>query len=235
MRSRPHTNSARRPAETASLSARQRAGLHAAAVHAEGHLPPSVPDSEVHELAEQGLVEPIAANAADRFGPLARAPRFHITGRGRDRTRTEPLPQVLIVPCSMGKLDVPVAPAGEMYVGSYHVAARRAAAAASADGSAQVLILSAKFGLLRDDDRILHYDLRAGNSGTVSPQVLARQAHFLGVSAARVTVFAGKAYADLARTIWPGLEHPLEGRGIGQHLAFFAALYRPGRPAGARP
>lgn len=193
-----------------------------------------MPDAEARELAELGLVETIAAGGTDRLGPLTRAPRFRITGRGRDRARAEPLPSVLLVPCSMGKLDVPVAPAAEMYVGSYHVAARRAAAAESADGSAQVLTLSAKFGLLRDEDRILHYDLRAGDSGTVTPQVLARQAHFLGVSAARVTVFAGKAYADLARTIWSGLEHPLEGRGIGQQLAFFADLYRPGRPTGGR-
>ncbi|MFE7485056.1 DUF6884 domain-containing protein [Streptomyces sp. NPDC057552] len=224
-----------RLAEAVPLGDRQRAGLHAAAVHAEGHVPPSVPDPEVQELGELGLVETIDAGGSDRFGPLSRAPRFRITSRGRDRVRAEPLPKVLVVPCSMGKIDVPVAPACEMYVGSYHVASRRAAAAASAGGAAQVLTLSAKFGLLLDEDRILHYDLRAGDSGTVAPEVLARQAHFLGVSAARVTVFAGKAYADLARTVWPGLEHPLEGRGIGQHLAFFADLYRPGRRACPAP
>ncbi|MFJ4700571.1 DUF6884 domain-containing protein [Streptomyces sp. NPDC088768] len=224
-----------RPAKAVPLGDRQRAGLHAAAVHAEGHVPPSIPDPEVQELSELGLVETIAAAGADRFGPLSRAPRFRITSHGRDRARAEPLPKLWVVPCSMGKLDVPVAPAGEMYVGSYHVASRRAAAAAAASGAAQVLTLSAKFGLLRDEDRILHYDLRAGDSGTVTPGVLARQAHFLGVSAAHVTVFAGKAYADLARTVWPGLEHPLEGRGIGQHLAFFADLYRPGRRVVPRP
>ncbi|MCX4826540.1 hypothetical protein OG883_43670 [Streptomyces sp. NBC_01142] len=216
----------------ASLSAPQRAGLHAAAVHAEGHVPPSLPVAEVHRLAALGLVEVLATDAHPRFGPLTRAPRHRITGAGRRRARWEPLPQVLLVPCSMGKLDVPVAPAAEMYVGPYHVAARKAAAAASADGSALVLTLSAKFGLLRDEDRILHYDLRAGQNGTVSPRVLARQAHFLGVSAARVTVFAGRAYADLARTIWPALEHPLAGRGIGEHLAYFADLYRPSRVGG---
>ncbi|MER8119107.1 DUF6884 domain-containing protein [Streptomyces sp. NPDC094031] len=223
------------PAEPAPISDRQRAGLHAAAVHAQGHVPPSVPDPEVRELGEAGLIETIAAAGTARFGPLSRAPRFRITSRGRDRLRAEPLPEILVVPCSMGKLDVPVARAGEMYVGSYHVASRRAAAAASAGGAAQILTLSAKFGLLRDEDRILHYDLRAGDSGTVAPEILARQAHFLGVSAARVTVFAGKAYADLARTVWPALEHPLEGRGIGQHLAFFADLYNPGRRVGPRP
>ncbi|MFJ3169313.1 DUF6884 domain-containing protein [Streptomyces roseus] len=205
-------------------------------MHTQGHVPPSLPDAETHRLAELGLVEALAESSSDRAGPLTRAPRYRITGAGRARARREEPPRVLLVPCSAGKLDVPVAAAAEMYVGPYHVAARKAAAAASADGSALVLTLSAKFGLLRDEDRILHYDLRAGQSGTVSPQVLARQAHFLGVSGARVTVFAGKAYADLARTVWPALEHPLAGRGIGEHLAFFADLYRPSRTCGrARP
>lgn len=234
MNSARSTASSRRAAAVeAPLTAPQRAGLHTAAVHAEGHVPPSLPDAEVRGLAELGLVEMLGAATADRFGPLTRAARCAITDAGRSRARFEPLPQVLVVPCSMGKADVPVAAAAEMYVGSYHVAARKAARAAASDGSALVLTLSAKFGLLRDEDRILHYDLRAGQTGTVSPRVLARQAHFLGVSAARVTVFAGKAYADLARTIWPALEHPLAGRGIGEHLAYFADLYRPSRLSGS--
>ncbi|TLQ39290.1 DUF6884 domain-containing protein [Streptomyces marianii] len=191
-------------------------------------MPPSLADAEGYALTELGLVEPITAETCARFGPLTRAPRFRATPAGRTRMRFEPLPEVLLVPCSAAKSDAPIAAARDMYVGSYHVAARRAAAAAVAagDGSARVLTLSAKFGLLLDGDRILRYDLRAGEDGTVSPQVLARQAHLLGVSAARVTVFAGKAYADLARTIWPSLQHPLVGMGIGEHLAFFASLYR---------
>ncbi|MEW1760417.1 DUF6884 domain-containing protein [Streptomyces cyaneofuscatus] len=211
------------------LSPSQRAGLQAAAVHGEGHVPPCLPDVELRQLAVLGLIETLGAGPEDRFGPLFRAARYGITEAGRSRARREPLPQLLLVPCSMGKAQVPAAPAAEMYVGAYHVAARKAASAVAADGSAQVLTLSAKYGLLRDDDRVLHYDLRAGQNGTVSARTLARQAHFLGVSAARVTVFAGRAYADLAATIWPALEHPLRGLGIGRQLAFFAALYRPAR------
>ncbi|MER6442322.1 hypothetical protein ABT275_39240 [Streptomyces sp. NPDC001185] len=92
-------------------------------------------------------------------------------------------------------------------------------------------MLSAKFGLLRAEDRILHCDLRAGQHGTVAVDVLRHQAHALAVSGAEMTVLAGKAYAALARCAWPDLHHPLTGaRGIGEHLAFFACLYRPGRP-----
>ncbi|GGU49461.1 DUF6884 domain-containing protein [Streptomyces violascens] len=231
---RPSTASRSRPAaaRASQLSASQRAGLHAAAVHGEGHIPACLPANEARQLAELGLIEALGACLDPRFGPLTRAPSYRITRAGRSRARREPLPQVLLVPCSMGKAEAPAAPAGEMYVGPYHVAARKAAAAAAADGSAQVLTLSAKFGLLRDEDRILHYDLRAGQNGTVSAYVLARQARFLGVSAARVTVFAGRSYADLAATIWPTLEHPLRGLGIGQQLAFFADLYRPSRRSG---
>ncbi|WP_159047716.1 DUF6884 domain-containing protein [Streptomyces sp. WM6378] len=200
-------------------------------MHGEGHIPACLPANEARQLAELGLVQALSTGLDTRFGPLTRAPSYRITRAGRSRAQRAPRPQVLLVPCSMGKAEVPAAPAGEMYVGPYHVAARKAAAAAAeaADGSAQVLTLSAKFGLLRDEDPILHYDLRAGQNGTVSPHVLARQAHFLGVSAARVTVFAGRSYADLAAAIWPTLEHPLRGLGIGQHLAFFADLYRPSR------
>ncbi|MFF9785702.1 DUF6884 domain-containing protein [Streptomyces nigrescens] len=214
------------------LSTFQRAGLHAAAMHSEGHVPPSLAEGDLHQLSELGLIAPLAPRVPrPPHGPLARGPRYRITSAGRSRARFEPLPQVLLVPCSMRKADVPAAPAGEMYVGSYHQASRRAAVAA-AGAQGQVLILSAKFGLLRAEDRIFKYDLRAGQIGTVTRAVLARQAHHLAVSAAAVTVLAGKKYADLARQVWPDLEHPLAGaRGIGDHLAYFADLYAPHRRA----
>lgn len=124
-----------------------------------------------------------------------------------------------------------------MYCGSYHRAARRAANALATGPYSQVLVLSAKFGLLQTGDRILHYDMRAGQHGTVTGEVLRRQAHYLAVSGAEATVLAGKAYAALARSAWPALHHPVDGaRGIGDHLAFFASLYGPaGRGLRSRP
>ncbi|MGW2686375.1 DUF6884 domain-containing protein [Streptomyces sp. NPDC001414] len=218
----------------ADLTTGQRAGLHAAVRHPRGHLPPAVLVHDLVGLVERRLAEPVPRQPE---GAHTRSPRCLITDRGRERAAHEPNPRLILVPCSSAKADLPVAQAQEMYVGSYHRAARRAADALAAGTDTHVLVLSAKFGLLRAEDRILHYDLRAGQHGTVAGDVLRRQAHDLAVSGAEVTVLAGKAYAALARCAWPDLHHPLAGaRGIGDHLAFFASLYHPGRqmdpPAG---
>ncbi|MFE1190062.1 DUF6884 domain-containing protein [[Kitasatospora] papulosa] len=209
------------------LTAGQRAGLHAAALHPDGHLPPRVPVRDLVDLVARGLADPLPRQPC---GAHARSPRCLITNRGRERAVHEPRPQLILVPCSSAKADLPVAPAQEMYRGSYHRAARRAADALAAGAAhTHVLVLSAKFGLLRAEDRILHYDLRAGQHGTVTGKVLRRQAHHLAVSGAEVTVLAGKTYAALAREAWPQLRHPVAGaRGIGDHLAFFASLYDSG-------
>lgn len=211
----------------AELTAGQRAGLHAAVRHPRGHLPPSVFVRDLVGLVDLGLAEPVPLQPE---GAYTRSPRCVVTGRGRERAAHEPNPRLILVPCSSAKAELPVAQAQEMYRGSYHRAARRAADVLAAGTDTQVLVISAKFGLLRSEDRILRYDLRAGQHGTVAGDALRRQAHFLAVSGAEVTVLAGKAYAALARGAWPDLRHPLAGaRGIGDHLAFFASLYRPGR------
>ncbi|WP_322974053.1 DUF6884 domain-containing protein [Actinacidiphila oryziradicis] len=51
-------------------------------------------------------------------------------------------------------------PAGELYTGSYHRAARRAAETLMQGARAgRVLILSARWGLVAPDERIAPYDL----------------------------------------------------------------------------
>ncbi|MFF8994015.1 DUF6884 domain-containing protein [Streptomyces sp. NPDC014983] len=213
------------------LTPGQRAGLHAAARHPHGYLPPSVVVRDLVGLVGLGLAEPLERQPD---GAHTRSPRCRITARGVRRVAREPRPRLILVPCSATKSPVPAAEVHEMYRGSYHRAARRAAQALVTGTDAQVLVISAKFGLLRDDDRILHYDLRAGQHGTVTGEVLRRQAHHLSVSGAQVTVLAGKTYAALARGAWRDLHHPLShARGIGDHLAFFASLYGPGRRTAA--
>ncbi len=66
------------------------------------------------------------------------------------------------------------APAGELYVGGYHVACRRAAAVLTTPD--RILILSALYGLLPLDRVIAPYDLRMGRPGSISPEALRRQA-----------------------------------------------------------
>jgi hypothetical protein len=135
------------------------------------------------------------------------------------RAAEAPADEIVIVPCG-GKKVGTAAPAGEMYVGSYHRAARRAAEA----HGGRVLILSAKYGLLPLDRVIGPYELRMGQPGSVTAGDVAGQAFALGVlGASRVTVFAGRAYADVVAAVWPHAKRPLDGtRGIGEQLARMA-------------
>lgn len=75
--------------------------------------------------------------------------------------------RLVVIPCSGAKLDR-AAPAGELYVGSWHQLARRAADAMVARGDAgRVVILSALHGLV-DVDRVVEpYDVRLGEAGIV--------------------------------------------------------------------
>ncbi|MGW1290813.1 DUF6884 domain-containing protein [Streptomyces sp. NPDC002586] len=229
-RFRPGHTGPRHSPRPAVLTASQRSALHAAALHEEGHLPPVVSRADQVRLEALGLAVGLSGRPErERVAVHSISPRCRITTAGRSRALQEPRARLWVIPCSAAKLDVAAAPAGEMYIGSYHVAARRAALACVSDAS-ELVVLSAKFGLVRLDDRILHYDMKAGRKGTVTGKVLRRQAHLMALSGATVTVLAGKAYAQLAREVWPGLHHPVAGaRGIGDHLAYFADLYAPRR------
>ncbi|MET7335889.1 DUF6884 domain-containing protein [Nonomuraea sp. NPDC005650] len=135
---------------------------------------------------------------------------------------------VVIIPCGGRKADTdtPV-PAGELYTGSYHRAARRAADTL-AGTTGRVLILSALHGLVTLDTMLAPYELRAGQPGTVTADTLRAQAAALCITNAAVTVLGGRAYVELARQVWPTLTAPLAGtRGIGEQLARLAAIYKP--------
>lgn len=135
--------------------------------------------------------------------------------------------RVVIVPCGGKKSDHPDQ-AGRLYTGSYHAATRRAAAALTANGTTgETLILSAKYGLVTLDRVIEPYDLRAGQPGAVTAQIVRAQAGALGMLDADVTVLAGRAYASIILEIWPQAVDVLAGtRGIGQQLARLAAISR---------
>ncbi|MFI7278543.1 DUF6884 domain-containing protein [Streptomyces sp. NPDC049879] len=183
-----------------------------------------------------------AAEIADCvWKPCAGAIR--ISESGRHRIAAEPREQVVIVPCGKKKAVEPYGPrkgqpveveqAGRMYVGSYHLAARRAADALTRDDQdARVLILSAKYGLLPLDRWITAYDTRPGDPDAVSGETLRHQAHDLCVAGADVTVLAGQDYVALAREAFPGVADPLGGsRGIGDHQARLARISAAGDPA----
>lgn len=145
------------------------------------------------------------------------------------RTDTAALAAVplVIVPCGGRKLTVP-APAGEMYVGSYHAATRRAAAALAAATGARVMILSAKYGLLDLDRLIAPYEQHMSKPGAITRGELTAQARALGIDQATdVTVIAGRAYADAVTSVWPHATRPLDGtRGMGEQKARMARMGR---------
>lgn len=135
-------------------------------------------------------------------------------------------PELVVVPCGGRKLDRP-APAGELYVGSYHRACR---AAADALQPRRVLILSALHGLLELHQVVEPYDLRMGQPGSVTPARIRDQAAALGLlDAAPVVALAGRSYALPLLAAWPALMWPLAGStGMGDQLGRLARIRRAG-------
>lgn len=133
---------------------------------------------------------------------------------------------LVICPCGSVKAAQP-RPAGEMYLGGYHRLTLRAARALTTDAS--IRIISARHGLLSLDRIIDPYELRLGQPGSISAELLAAQAQDQGiVDHPDVIVLGGRDYTNLARQVWPSARTPLAGtRGIGeqQHrLARIAAI-----------
>jgi hypothetical protein len=89
----------------------------------------------------------------------------------------------------------------------------------------QVLVLSAKYGLLGLDDEIENYDLRMGDEGSVNGSTLRQQVTMNGDGDARVIVLGSAPYVELVREAWPDAEALLSG-GIGVQLKQLADIYK---------
>ncbi|MGW4602725.1 DUF6884 domain-containing protein [Streptomyces sp. NPDC004532] len=136
-------------------------------------------------------------------------------------TTEQPL---VIIPCGAAKLGH-AAPAAKLYTGSYHRACARAAATITAQGGT-VLVLSALHGLVPLDRVLEPYDMRMGARGSVTPELLRKQARELGVDrATNVVILAGLAYTVPALAVWPTATTPLKGLpGMGHQLRKLAAI-----------
>ena len=130
-------------------------------------------------------------------------------------------------PCGFRKASQP-APAGRIYLGGYHQACRRAAAALTTPG--RTLILSALHGLLPLDRVIAPYELRMGQPGSITAEALRAQAAELGLlGEPHVIVLAGRAYTTAALAVWPDATTPLLGLGsMGAHRSKLQAIGRGG-------
>lgn len=131
----------------------------------------------------------------------------------------------VIVPC--GALKEPyAAPAIDLYRGSYFRASR--AYALSLVPGADVLILSAKHGLVTSSQVLEPYDVRFGGAGAISQAAIAAQVLELGLREQLVLVLGGKAYTSrlrclLDRAIYIMDEAALPRAGMGYQMQW---LYR---------
>ncbi|WP_331726967.1 DUF6884 domain-containing protein [Streptomyces sp. NBC_00280] len=130
--------------------------------------------------------------------------------------------RVVIIACGDKKLPDPGLnehgnpnpgyPAGELYIGDYHVSLR--SAADTLTDQSLIRILSALHGLV-DLQRPLHpYDVRPGDPRAVTPERVASHAAELGTDDADVIFLGGQDYVDLLRPSIPHLHSPLSG-GMG--------------------
>ncbi|MFI5634092.1 DUF6884 domain-containing protein [Streptomyces sp. NPDC051664] len=131
-------------------------------------------------------------------------------------------PELVVIPCGSRKLGRRTR-AADMYVGSYHRACRKAADALQPD---QLLILSARYGLLDLDDVIEPYDTAHGAADAITDQVLLKQATLRDIVRFEpVVALGGARHVSLVRGIWPHARTPLAGtRGMGEQMARLAVL-----------
>ncbi|MFD5718086.1 DUF6884 domain-containing protein [Streptomyces sp. NPDC127036] len=131
-------------------------------------------------------------------------------------------PELVVIPCGSRKLDRR-APAGDLYVGSYHRACRRAAEALE---PGRLLILSARYGLLDLDDVVEPYDTPHGAAGSITADALLEQARRRGALLdGPVVALGGARHVSLVRSVWPGALSPLAAtRGVGEQMARLAAM-----------
>jgi hypothetical protein len=133
---------------------------------------------------------------------------------------------IVIIPCGAKKLDHRTR-AGSLYVGAYFRACKRAAFVLAPQS--QILILSARYGLLGLDDEVEPYDLRMGQAGSVSIEVVRGQAEQRSLLDAEVIALGGRRYTDIACAVWPCCRTPLAGLGgLGQHMHRLSEIERRG-------
>ena len=124
--------------------------------------------------------------------------------------------ELVIVPCG-GRKQAMACSAGGMYIGPYHQACRKWAEQYRRVGGL-VLILSAKYGLLKLTDQIEPYNLRMGEKGCVQAHQVREQAKGMGLLDRSPLCLGGKEYLRICRIVWPTAKVPVPQVAIGKQL-----------------
>ena len=104
---------------------------------------------------------------------------------------------LIIIPCGHAKREG-FHRVDDLYVGTYHRAAKSAALRLTTPERARVL--SARYGFMRLCDCVNSYEMTMGSQGSVTTATLAAQAAGLD---GPVIVLAGRVYATAALTVFP--------------------------------
>ncbi len=146
--------------------------------------------------------------------------------------RTTPNRPLVLVTCGAAKQPT-AHPAGQMYLGSYHRLALRAAHALT--DPAAIRVLSASHGLLELETIIEPYDTRITDPDAITAPELLAQAHAQGIANAQhVVILAAAAYSRLSLSVWPHAHVVFAGtRGIGEQRQRLSRLISTGQAVSA--
>jgi hypothetical protein len=133
---------------------------------------------------------------------------------------------LVVVPCGQKKLDR-VAAAAELYTGSLFRSAYLAGKAISKALDAELVILSAKHGLVAPNAPLEPYDVCLTDAEAMPVYEMVLTAGERGYLDRPALILGGAAYVERARHIWPNCEAPLTGcKGIGDMRGRLAELRR---------
>jgi len=142
--------------------------------------------------------------------------------------------RLVLVGCGKAKRPTPCA-AKDLYIGNLFAAQLTLAKHYSAD----VFILSAKYGLLRLHDIVAPYELKLTDLPRAEraawAERVAREVDAMIEDTTTVTILASEAYAaigPLLRT--PYVETPLKGLSMGQRLRFISQTTNPRKVSDAK-
>lgn len=112
----------------------------------------------------------------------------------------------IIIPCGAAKRTEPCH-AGDMYIGAMHRLARQAADAIIAHGGGNLIILSARYGLISPHAWIAPYEQRINKPGAVTADELRTQAADFGLNDDTVIALLPKPYSNALRNASIRIDH----------------------------
>lgn len=135
----------------------------------------------------------------------------------------------VITPCG-AKKRTGIYPAYALYVGPYYTACL--AYALSITDRSHIYILSAKHGLLSLEQKVISYNLKMGQPGSITADRVKEQAKQYKIQSP-IICLGGSLYTGIAKAVWPDALTPLSGvGGIGKQLQWLK--YHRGKSPEAR-